>query len=150
MHMKTLVEYRDILDYAIYRRAVETIFPLTHYEITTELKEHIEATQEGCYQFLSTGYTFMVYHRADISSPSRPCCEIKIEAPGSRTLTSDIDTSIYVNGADTLDLTYADSHVKDKGPDYNGRVRNQVIAHFYHLSEELHHMTSSESRDYNA
>jgi len=148
--MKTLVEYRDILDYAIYRRAVETIFPLTHYEITTELKEHIEATQEGCYQFLSTGYTFMVYHRADISSPSRPCCEIKIEAPGSRTLTSDIDTSIYVNGADTLDLTYADSHVKDKGPDYNGRVRNQVIAHFYHLSEELHHMTSSESRDSNA
>ncbi|MBY0545483.1 MAG: PAS domain-containing protein [Gammaproteobacteria bacterium] len=157
-HMKGLVEYRDILDYVIYQQAVKAIFPPSHYEVVSELKDSEE------------GYSFIVYNRADTfkkpdsferkpglveseASSERPCCEIKVVAPGSRTLTSDIDTSIYVTGATgahSLDVTFADVTVRNRGPDYNGRVRNQVIAHFHRISEELHHMTSSISRDSNA
>lgn len=151
--MKGLVEYRDVLDYTIYRRAVETIFPPKYYGINTKLMDKIEITEEGNHQFKSTGYTFIVYNRADVSTTSQSNCEIKIDAPGSRLLTSDIDTSIYVSGAtgiNGLDLKFAVPAVKDKGPDYNGRVRNQVIGNFYRLSETLHNMTSTESRDSNA
>lgn len=149
--MKWLVEYRDLLDYIIYRRAAEIIFPSSHYEIIKETaEENIEATSEGRYQFKSSGYTLVVYFRADATSVSRPRCEIKIEAPGSRTLTSDIDTSIDVTGAQLLDLSFAHQSVKDKGPDYNLRVRNQMIKQFYCISEECHHITSSASRDSNA
>ena len=145
-HMKGLVEYRDILDYLIYRRAIEAIFPKEYYEVTARLEESVDTSADGNYQFKSTGYTFIVTNR---NSPSSQCI-IKINAPGSRLLTSDIDTSIYVagvTGVNNFDLKFAAPAIRDRGPDFDGRVRNQIIAHFYQLSEELHHMTSTESRD---
>jgi hypothetical protein len=149
--LKAMVEYRDIIDFRFYRQAVEAIFPIKHYNLTADVNGDIQYT-ESQPRFVSAWYEFKVTPRATFEASRGQtlpaACKIKINAPGSRTLTSDIDTSIVTRLEGDLETLLKQAKVK--GADYAGYISNAMIDGFYTLSEKEFKMTSGEHRDSNA
>ncbi len=146
--LKALVQYRDLIDFRLYRKAVEAIFPLEAYNLTSRVNGHIEGSK-----FTSSWYEFVVTLRAlPVEQGKTTQCVIKVNAPGSRNLTSDIDTSLktHLSTDNVSFLQFAHLNIKNKGPDYEGRITNALIDGFYMLSEQEFGLTSGEHRDSNA
>ncbi|MBS4168305.1 hypothetical protein [Parachlamydia sp. AcF125] len=152
--MQEHIEDRDIVDYASYREAILRIFPATYFNLTAEPTGVLAKTPQGGYTFTATWYQFIVTPKT-IQLPRglerAQECKIAIKAPGSRKLTSDIDTSILseFKGENSF-FEHAAARVKNGGPDFEGRITNAVIEGFYEITEELFKRTSSSQRDSNA
>lgn len=158
--MKTFVSNRDIVDFFIYRQAVEAIFPSSHYNLFTEIGGQRDSSN---LKYKASWYSFVVTAKSagiptGLEKPI--CCKVKVNAPGSRTLTSDIDTSISAKFSNNdkqepsteqiaAFLLHADERLK-KGIDYAGRIANAVINGFYSISQQEFSKTSSLHRDSNA
>ncbi|MBS4168376.1 hypothetical protein [Parachlamydia sp. AcF125] len=152
--MQACIRDRDVVDYASYREAILRIFPANYFNLAAEIAGSIAKTAEGGYTFTSVWYQFIVTQktaRLPTGLESSEKCLIAIKAPGSRKLTSDIDTSIHTlfKGKSSFFDCVAE-RIKVKGPDFEGRITNAVIEGFYSISEELFKMTSSSHRDSNA
>ncbi|MBS4168610.1 hypothetical protein [Parachlamydia sp. AcF125] len=152
--MQEHIEDRDIVDYASYREAILRIFPSAYFNLAAEIAGNIAKTSTGGYNFTATWYHFVVTQktaRLPAGLEKTQECKIAIKAPGSRKLTSDIDTSILsaFKGEDSF-FEHAAVRVKNGGPDFEGRITNAVIEGFYEIAEELFKMTSSSQRDSNA
>ncbi|WP_213105454.1 hypothetical protein [Candidatus Protochlamydia amoebophila] len=152
--MQTCIEDRDVVDYASYREAILRIFSADYFNLDAKVEGNIAETSKGGYAFTAKWYTFIVTQKTQkkpTGLEESQKCKIAIKAPGSRTLTSDIDTSILTTftGENSF-FERAEARVKDKGPDFEGRVTNAVIDSFYKITEELFQMTSSSHRDSNA
>lgn len=154
--MKVLVAYRDIVDFNLYKQAVEKIFPAADYNLNVRASADLD---EQTHKLLSDYFEFIVTKRADVR-PSRieqkACCIIKINSPGSRHLTSDIDTSIlstlkFIDSEkskqDFFEKAAAEVKVKT---DHEGAISVMVIDGFYQLSEEEFGRSSGPHRDSNA
>ncbi|WP_213157911.1 hypothetical protein, partial [Parachlamydia sp. AcF125] len=152
--MQEHIEDRDIVDYASYREAILRIFPAAYFNLTAEPTGVLAKTSQGGYTFKATWYHFIVTQKTThlptgLANPAK--CIVAIKAPGSRKLTSDIDTSIHTTfKGESSFFERAAPRVKAKGPDFEGRVSNAVIEGFYTISEELFKMTSAAQRDSNA
>lgn len=150
--LKALVKYRDIIDFKMYRKAVENIFPTEAYNLETRVNGSIE-NRDGHPRFVADWYEFKVTKRAQspLSSHSTSQCIIRVNAPGSRNLTSDIDTSLFTTiQGDAKDLLENANPKIKVGLDYAGRITASMIDGFYDLSEKEFGMTSGEHRDSNA
>lgn len=147
--MAALVRYRDLLDFEIYRQAAEKLFPCEHYNLEPRTNGQVEK-KDGEYHYKSEWHEFVITSRSLAASPWGQCV-IRIDAPGSRKLTSDIDTSIYTKFVhqENFDFTHVADRVK-KGIDKASRITNGIIDGFYLISEEIHNVTSSQSRNSNA
>ncbi len=151
--LKALVKYRDLIDFRLYRQAVEAIFP--NYRLDAKIDGRIEE-QDGHPRFVTSWYKFIVKPGLQLPQAGREntseCC-IHINAPGSRNLTSDIDTSVVTQFSENTNkasfILHADARVKDNGPDYESRITNAMIDNFYNLSEREFGLTSGEHRDSN-
>ena len=147
-----LIKFRDIIDFRIYCKAVERLFPPQYYNLDTRING-VRANQDVHPRFTASWYELIVTKRAENpSSPkSNASCVIKVNAPGSRNLTSDIDTSIFtfIEGNAEALVENAHERVKAHGPDYAGRITNGVIDGFYIISESEFGMASAEHRDSN-
>ncbi|MBS4169088.1 hypothetical protein [Parachlamydia sp. AcF125] len=162
--MRENIKSRDIVDYVSYNIAISTIFP--DFNLKARVKGTLKVTPNGEDVLASKWYEFVVKQRPDHEPTSREekqSCEIKIDAPGSRTLTSDIDTSIlttfkgnssfFENAVSIFkdeEKKTKDEEKKLKEIDFAGRVTKQVIDNFYKFSEKEFKMTSSTHRDSNA
>ncbi|MBS4168304.1 ankyrin repeat domain-containing protein [Parachlamydia sp. AcF125] len=152
--MQKYIEDSDIVDYASYREAILRIFPATYFNLNAEPTGVLAKTPQGGYTFTATWYHFIVTQKTiqlPTGIPKSEKCIIAIKAPGSRKLTSDIDTSIYseFKGEDSF-FEHAAARVKNGGPDFEGRISNAVIEGFYEITEELFKRTSSSQRGSNA
>ncbi|MBS4169139.1 hypothetical protein [Parachlamydia sp. AcF125] len=152
--MQEHIKDRDIVDYASYREAILRIFPATYFNLSAEITGDLAKTSQGRYAFTATWYHFIVEQKT-LQLPTgldkSAKCTIAIKAPGSRKLTSDIDTSIQTTfKGECSFFERAEARIKTKGPDFEGRISNAVIEGFYTISEELFKMTSSSQRDSNA
>jgi len=156
-HMKGLVRNRDIVDFWVYRQAIEKIFPVEHYNLIAEVDGELLGSR-----YKASWYKFTVSAKPSAvpTGLEQPItCEIKINAPGSRTLTSDIDTSIsakLLSKGQSLKsdqkrdfISTAADRIKKDG-DIEGRIANAVIDNFYTISEQEFTLTSSLHRDSNA
>lgn len=153
-NMRTMVRYRDVLDFGIYKRVIESLFPIEYFDVTPEvcggMREEPDATKSTgcCCIYKTTKYNYTVRNK-QMQMERDEYCQITINSPGSRTLTSDIDTAIFVSSTALFDFRHALPRVSEKGPDYDGRVVNALIDGFYTTSQALHGITSGESRDSN-
>lgn len=150
--MEELIKYRDALDCEIYQEAIRKLFPRDYYTVKADPEGFVERDKEGKLEFKSKWYVIKIFNGPDAGfnfNSSAPHAEVTIKAPGSRNLTSDIDTTVNVFGAENLDFTHADAEVKNQGEDYNGLLEVAVVKHFYEISQTRHKMTSGENRDSN-
>ncbi|WP_213155600.1 hypothetical protein [Neochlamydia sp. AcF65] len=152
--MQDHIEDRDIVDYASYREAILRIFPPSYFNLDAEIAGKISKTPTDKYTFTAKWYEFVVTKKTihaptDLEKPQK--CKIAIKAPGSRKLTSDIDTSILTTfiGENSF-FERAEARVKKEGYELEGRITNAIIDGFYSISEELFDMTSASQRDSNA
>ncbi|MBS4168575.1 hypothetical protein [Parachlamydia sp. AcF125] len=152
--MQKYIEDRDVVDYASYREAILRIFSAAHFNLAAEIAGKVAKTADGGYTFTAKWYQFIVTQktaRVPTGLEKAQECKIEIKAPGSRKLTSDIDTSIHTTFAgESSFFERAEARVKTQGLDFEGRITNAVIDGFYSISEELFEMTSSSQRDSNA
>lgn len=163
--IETAVKMRDVVDYRIYHQAVDELFPSDFYNVATKVEGKVQHRKDNTPFFISSWYVFIVTKKNQNSVPTglekNVQCKIKINAPGSRTLTSDIDTSISasIEYSDEkksaipfhLQATFFEkTFLKVKGPDFVGRVPNFIISRFYSLSVQEFFATSFEHRDSNA
>ncbi|KIC76462.1 hypothetical protein DB41_GC00290 [Neochlamydia sp. TUME1] len=152
--MQAHIEDRDIVDYASYREAILRIFPSSYFNLAAGIEGRIAKTATDGYTFTAKWYEFIVTQKtAQVPTGLEKSqkCKIAIKAPGSRKLTSDIDTSILTTftGENSF-FEHAEAKVKKEGLDYEGRITNAIIDGFYSISEELFKMTSASQRDSNA
>jgi hypothetical protein len=152
--MQAHIEDREIVDYASYREAVLRIFPSYYFNLAAKIAGKVAKTPADNYTFTAKWYEFIVTQKT-IQLPTglekSQTCTIAIKAPGSRKLTSDIDTSILTTfTGESSFFEHAEAKVKKEGLDYEGRITNAIIDGFYSISEELFKMTSSSHRDSNA
>jgi hypothetical protein len=155
--MQALVKYRDVLDFSVYKQAVRKIFPSDQFNLVGQVAGEIEDTAGGSKRFKTKYYEFVITNGPSAVPVSANTlegrCIIKVNAPGSRTLTSDVDTSIHTRfeHREAFDFAHAAPAALNKnGPDYAGRVSNAIINQFYLINEEMQGVTSSVSRDSNA
>lgn len=150
--MEELIKYRDALDCEIYQEAIRKLFPRDYYTVKADPDGFVERNKDGKVEFKSKWYVIKIFNGPDAGfnfNSSAPHAEITIKAPGSRNLTSDIDTTVNVFGAENLDFTHAAAEVKNQGDDYNGLLEVAVVKNFYEISQSRHKMTSGENRDSN-
>ncbi|MBS4168268.1 hypothetical protein [Parachlamydia sp. AcF125] len=152
--MQKHIEDRDIVDYASYREAILRIFPASYFNLAAEIAGDIAKTGDGGYTFTATWYQFIVTQKpAQLPTALEKSqkCIVMIKAPGSRKLSSDIDTSIFTAfEGESAFFERAAERIKARGPDFKGRITNAVIEGFYTISEELFKKTSASHRDSNA
>lgn len=158
--LKTLIAHRDLIDFKFYRDAVQKLFPTDHYKLKFQVNGNIErkdldgppAFSAFWYEFIVTPNKKMIIKREKTFSKQ---CQIKINSPGTRSLLSDIDTSIEVQikveKEEDLESFLANTHekIKNSGLDYQGRITNAIIDIFYTSNEEEFKITSGEHRDSN-
>lgn len=149
--LKALLKYRDIIDFKMYRQSIEQIFPLDKYNVETRIEGGDPEKNASHAHFFIYWFEFVVMPRANAGSAT-PRCTIKIKAPGSRNLTSDVDASILslLEGDPGKLVQEAAPRVKQGGADYAGRITNALIDGFYRFSEKEFGKTSAEHRDSNA
>ncbi|KIC73721.1 hypothetical protein DB42_BR00020 [Neochlamydia sp. EPS4] len=152
--MQAHIEDRDIVDYASYREAILRIFPSSYFNLDAGIEGRIAKTATDGYTFTAKWCEFIVTQKtAQVPTGLEKSqkCKIAIKAPGSRKLTSDIDTSILTTftGENSF-FEHAEARIKREGLDYEGRITNAIIDGFYSISEELFKMASASQRDSNA
>ncbi|MBS4166446.1 MULTISPECIES: hypothetical protein [unclassified Neochlamydia] len=152
--MQAHIEDRDIVDYASYREAILRIFPSSYFNLAAGIEGRIAGTATDGYTFTAKWYEFIVTQKTahvPTGLEKSQKCKIAIKAPGSRKLTSDIDTSILTTfiGENSF-FEHAKARIKREGLDYEGHITNAIINGFYSISEELFKMTSASQRDSNA
>ena len=154
--MQELVRVRDLIDYMIYREAALRVFPSTHFTVIPRASGKAITTSDGHSKIVDKWYTLEVMN---ISGPPavgvQPGkCTIKVHAPGSRKVTSDIDTSIQTTISGNFSATGAKGTPgvpQIAGVSVAKRISHAMIDEFYHLSEDVFGgMTSSTHRDSNA
>jgi dihydroneopterin aldolase len=152
--MQAHIEDRDIVDYASYREAILRIFPSSYFNLAAEIAGKVAEIPADGYTFTAKWYEFIVTKKTahlPTGLEESQKCKIAIKAPGSRKLTSDIDTSILTTfTGESSFFEHAEARVKKERADYEGRITNAIIDEFYKISEELFKMTSSSQRDSNA
>jgi len=153
--MEQLIAYRDGLDFDLYTETVRDLFASNYFEIKVVEDGTLKYGKEGHPEFDKKWYRIEIYNVLNDSSgrshdPNSSCCQITIKAPGSRNLTSDIDTSISVEGIKHLKLAHLPGSLTRNGIDYNGALKIEVIKGFNEKSQARHKMTSSLNRDSNA
>ncbi|KIC73615.1 hypothetical protein DB42_BV00020 [Neochlamydia sp. EPS4] len=152
--MQAHIEDRDIVDYASYREAILRIFPSSYFNLAAGIAGRIAKTPTDGYTFTAKWYEFIVTQKTahvPTGVEKSQKCKIAIKAPGSRKLTSDIDTSILTTftGENSF-FEHVEARIKREGLDLEGRITNAIIDGFYSISEELFKMTSASQRDSNA
>ncbi|MBS4168472.1 hypothetical protein [Parachlamydia sp. AcF125] len=152
--MQKAIKARGLFDYVSYKTAISKIFPPQDFNLEARIAGTPQKTPKGEYIFTAKWYEFVVKQRSD-HLPTGPeeaqKCVIKIHAPGSRALTSDVDTSILTTfEGDSFFFEKAVKIAKGEGIDFAGRVTNRVIKGFYKFSEREFGITSSIHRDSNA
>ena len=99
--MNALIERRDRLDYQTYKEAIKALFPKADYHIDARLDG---TPQENAWGFKLKYFWFDVYvgekSLPSMTNSETPCVRIKVAAPGSRELTSDIDATVSVHCLD--------------------------------------------------
>jgi hypothetical protein len=165
-NMQALVIYRDVIDRDIFREAIEAMFPNQHYAY-----QYDERSKPDNYVIRIYNVNEQIKGGWLTHTPERePDCILTIKAPGSRTLTSDIDTTVSAtSGAkqltivnSKLDLGHLKILDKDTGElvvssesdltdkaDYFTRIQATLIDQFYRISEDAYGMPSGEHRDSN-
>ncbi|MGD9152187.1 MAG: hypothetical protein PVG30_00805 [Gammaproteobacteria bacterium] len=147
--MKKLLKKRDRFDIKLYKLAVKSVFKeLFNKEIELERINKGMTTRDKKtkkHKLLMRWYIIKIYDdTSDINNdPNRPHWRVIVKAPGSRTPTSDIDTTISVCRVGAL------PDELNKYKDYVNLIKNSVIKHFYQISKKICGISSSLSRDSN-
>jgi len=164
--MEGLIFKRDELEAYFYNESVRKLFPVTFFSIIPSERQKNKEDLSGIHLKY---YTFDISLLITGNSGKQPTLvTIDIIAPGSRTLTSDIDTTVKVRCHHGERMTHLESKLKVIGwPEevlssatlYDGTgmyqvnleaaLQSAIIYYFNQLSFEKIKMTSAESRDSN-
>ncbi|MFN7097603.1 MAG: hypothetical protein ACK4PR_08610, partial [Gammaproteobacteria bacterium] len=151
-----LITMRDILDKALYKEAIEALFQNSaNYTCRPEPKKRGPKNDLRGKQL--EYYVFKIYDAVLM----KDILEIDIVAPGSRDLTSDIDTTVCVhllpawNNKHQTELTwpaiFVNAGFNRNLQEYNisSLLQAFIVYHFNYLNIKLFGMTSSSNRDSN-
>ena len=157
-----LISKRDELDAFFYNEAVRKLFPVTSFSINTNKRQINKDDLSGVHL---SYYTFEVSPLITGGSKKAPLVTIEVIAPGSRNLTSDIDTTVKVDCHDDQHLTaklkaidwpkeILSSEIIYDGNDacqvdLEAALQAAIIYYFNQLSFKQIKITSAESRDSN-
>jgi hypothetical protein len=165
-NMQVLVAYRDVIDRDIFRKAIEAMFPNQHYAYQYDAQSKPDNYVIKIYNVNNQIKGGWLTH----TSEQEPNCILTIKAPGSRTLTSDIDTTVSATSGtkqlsivnskldvshlqlldmNTGELAVASKHDLTNSVDYFTRIQATLIDQFYRISEDIYTISSGEHRDSN-
>ena len=152
--MKALIGHRDRLDFKTYQAAINALFPKNHFRIKDMQNDE---PKNNAWGFKLTYFWFDVYAgkkpQPSTTNSETPCVRIKVVAPGSRELTSDIDVTIGVHCLDTTPLSMitwpGEPGVALTEGSASSLIQWAVITYFNKLTFDTLGVTSGTSRDTN-
>lgn len=129
----------EVIDAELYEQAIRHVFDRQNF--TTQINAKGNGQYEvKIFQGPQTNSTILT---------KDPVCVIEIMAPGSRDLTSDIDTTLTINFV-TLNESLLEASLLGEGVDYTSRLQASLIKEFNQLSQTRYKISSSLHRDSNA
>jgi tetratricopeptide (TPR) repeat protein len=137
-HFEALILYRDTLDFKMYQKAMEEIFSDDKFTIKAE--------------GVNTGeFSIKIYASpaGSLISADNFICKIIFNAPGTRSQTSDVDTTILPQIEFLVDHRIAGGNLLGKGSDYTARLWASIIHHFDRLNQKQFGLVTALHRDTN-